>query len=49
MCVIPTFAVYKAIEWKFGGPKAPKVEEPAEEEASSKKEKKPKRKVMKGR
>ena len=52
LCVVPAFALYKAIAWKFGGPSKPNPAaepEPAEGDASAgKKEKKTKRKVMKG-
>ena len=52
LLLVPGFASYKLVAWKFGGPAAPKQPaEPTEEEAAAagKKEKKPKVKRMKGR
>ena len=50
LLAVPAFALYKAVAWKFGGPAKPKEPEPAEDDVPAKgKEKKPKRKVMKGR
>ena len=52
LLVVPAFAAYKGIAWKFGGPAKPAAPPEPEEDAADakgKKEKKPKRKMKKGR